>query len=123
MKFAKQLETEAEDIPTEWRPYLIQYKALKKLISKIAAEIERRGLSASLLRECLKQGTDYEKGFRIKYYFTGNICPLCTLSLLKSPNAIVLKANLPMSVHASSSTTLAMNPFCLIYSKSSRSTT
>ncbi|ORY99328.1 SPX domain-domain-containing protein [Syncephalastrum racemosum] len=71
MKFAKQLETEAEDIPSEWRPYLIQYKALKKLISKIAAEIERRGLSAALLRECLKQGTDYKTGFRIKYYFTG----------------------------------------------------
>ncbi|KAG0169633.1 hypothetical protein DFQ30_003471 [Apophysomyces sp. BC1015] len=73
MKFAKQLETEAEDIPSEWRPYLIQYKALKKLIVKVADEIERRGLSSSVLRECLgnTNENENEKGSRIKYYFTG----------------------------------------------------
>lgn len=70
MKFAKQLETEAEDIPSEWRPYLIQYKALKKLVTKVAEEIESRGLSTSLLHECLDgQGSDIP---RIRYYFTGN---------------------------------------------------
>lgn len=79
MKFGKQLETEAEGIPSEWRPYLIQYKALKKLITKVAEEIESRGLSTSLLHECLEEDGGFpsvneEEGEsipKIKYYFTG----------------------------------------------------
>lgn len=84
MKFGKQLETEAEDIPSEWRPYLIQYKALKKLITKVAEEIESQGLSTTLLHECLeetdtateeekkKEEEEEENGIpRIRYYFTG----------------------------------------------------
>ncbi|KAI8992296.1 SPX domain-containing protein [Pilobolus umbonatus] len=74
MKFAKQLETEAEDIPCEWRPYLIQYKTLKKMITKVAEEIESRGLTASLLHECLGEVDEEENSHctsRIKYYFTG----------------------------------------------------
>lgn len=81
MKFGKQLETEAEDIPSEWRPYLIQYKALKKLITKVAEEIESQGLSTALLHECLeeteteeekKEEEEEENGIpRIRYYFTG----------------------------------------------------
>ncbi|KAF7732129.1 hypothetical protein EC973_006384 [Apophysomyces ossiformis] len=72
MKFAKQLESEAEDIPSEWRPYLIQYKALKKLIANVAEEIERRGLSSAVLRECLGNSND-EGPTGIKYYFTGEV--------------------------------------------------
>ncbi|KAG1141971.1 hypothetical protein G6F37_006146 [Rhizopus arrhizus] len=60
-RFAKQLETESENIPLEWRPYLIQYKSLKKLINKVTQEIESRGLSVSLL----------QNDKNIKYYFTG----------------------------------------------------
>lgn len=75
MKFGKQLETEAEDIPSEWRPYLIQYKALKKLITKVAEEIESRGLSTTLLHECLEEDVIEEESEdsipRIRYYFTG----------------------------------------------------
>lgn len=83
MKFGKQLETEAEGIPSEWRPYLIQYKALKKLITKVAEEIESRGLSTSLLHECLEEDSgngglsstvndDEDESIpKIKYYFTG----------------------------------------------------
>lgn len=83
MKFGKQLETEAEGIPSEWRPYLIQYKALKKLITKVAEEIESRGLSTSLLHECLEDdggngglssnvNDDEDESIpKIKYYFTG----------------------------------------------------
>ena len=79
MKFGKQLETEAEGIPSEWRPYLIQYKALKKLITKVAEEIESRGLSTSLLHECLEEDgglstlndEEDESIPKIKYYFTG----------------------------------------------------
>ncbi|OAD06065.1 hypothetical protein MUCCIDRAFT_138363 [Mucor lusitanicus CBS 277.49] len=78
MKFGKQLETEAEGIPSEWRPYLIQYKALKKLITKVAEEIESRGLSTSLLHECLEEDgglstvndEEDESIPKIKYYFT-----------------------------------------------------
>ncbi|KAL0083653.1 SPX domain-containing protein [Phycomyces blakesleeanus] len=57
MKFAKQLETESEDIPSAWRPYLIQYRTLKKLVAKVADEIENRGLSATFLRETLESDT------------------------------------------------------------------
>jgi hypothetical protein len=79
MKFGKQLETEAEDIPREWRPYLIQYKALKKLITKVAEEIESRGLSTTLLHEVLEETTIVEEDQdqeednipKIRYYFTG----------------------------------------------------
>lgn len=84
MKFGKQLETEAEGIPSEWRPYLIQYKQLKKLITKVAEEIESRGLSTSLLHECLDGGGHTGEGDgcledeedenaypKIRYYFTG----------------------------------------------------
>ncbi|KAI7906620.1 SPX domain-containing protein [Cokeromyces recurvatus] len=78
MKFGKQLESEAEDIPSEWRPYLIQYKALKKLVTKVAEEIESRGLSASLLHECLEDSSENEHSQhpreeipRIRYYFRG----------------------------------------------------
>lgn len=73
MKFAKQLETESEEIPSEWRPYLIQYKALKKLITKVAEEIESRGLSTSLLHEVLDEeaAEDDDCVPRIRYYFTG----------------------------------------------------
>jgi E3 ubiquitin-protein ligase BAH len=84
MKFGKQLETEAEGIPSEWRPYLIQYKALKKLITKVAEEIESRGLDTSLLHECLDDPTSQHEHIiddtacedcvpRIKYYFTGKL--------------------------------------------------
>ncbi|KAI9257399.1 SPX domain-containing protein [Sporodiniella umbellata] len=63
MKFAKQLETESEDIPREWRPYLIRYKALKKMIGKVTEEIEKRGLSATLLHDCVYNN-------HLKYHFT-----------------------------------------------------
>lgn len=94
MKFGKQLESEAEDIPSEWRPYLIQYKALKKLIGKVAVEIERRGLSASFLRECLdNNSTDSDKGPKIRYYFTGKhalivgqLCKSFNDSIGEAPN-------------------------------------
>ena len=92
MKFGKQLETEAEDIPREWRPYLIQYKALKKLITKVAEEIESRGLSTSLLHECLdeaveeKQEEEEDSIPRIRYYFTG-----------KSLEPLIMDASNPMA--------------------------
>ncbi|RUP43808.1 hypothetical protein BC936DRAFT_136700, partial [Jimgerdemannia flammicorona] len=55
MKFGKSLDTALEDMPCEWRPYVIQYKSLKKCINKIVEELETRGLSADLLTEWLQK--------------------------------------------------------------------
>ncbi|CAO3593225.1 unnamed protein product [Absidia cylindrospora] len=83
MKFAKQLETESESIPSEWRPYLIQYKKLKKLIAKVADEIEKHGVSVSMLHDCLENSADQDtptassggspdvNAPQVQYYFTG----------------------------------------------------
>ncbi|KAI8335165.1 SPX domain-containing protein [Chlamydoabsidia padenii] len=76
MKFAKQLETESESIPSEWRPYLIQYKKLKKLITKVADEIEKHGMSVSMLHDCLDNSSSVDPDSdmdapQVQYYFTG----------------------------------------------------
>lgn len=77
MKFAKQLETESENIPFEWRPYLIQYKKLKKIITKVADEIEHYGMSVSMLQDHLNHheespdNTPDPNAPQIQYYFTG----------------------------------------------------
>jgi E3 ubiquitin-protein ligase BAH len=75
MKFAKQLETESESIPSEWRPYLIQYKKLKKLIAKVADEIEKHGMSVSMLHDCLDNSSSVDQvgvdSPQVQYYFTG----------------------------------------------------
>ncbi|CAO3634726.1 unnamed protein product [Cunninghamella blakesleeana] len=49
MKFAKQIETEATELPQDWRPYLIQYRSLKKSLHYVVEELEARGLSSQLL--------------------------------------------------------------------------
>ncbi|ORZ20260.1 SPX domain-domain-containing protein [Absidia repens] len=87
MKFAKQLETESKDIPTEWRPYLIQYKKLKKLITKVADEIEKHGVSVTMLHNYL-DGATYQDSLpldltgpvespnmkaQVQYYFAGDV--------------------------------------------------
>ncbi|CAO3592375.1 unnamed protein product [Absidia cylindrospora] len=87
MKFAKQLETESKDIPTEWRPYLIQYKKLKKLITKVADDIEKHGVSVTMLHDYLDGATCQESSLldltdpveppnmkaQVQYYFTGKV--------------------------------------------------
>ncbi|KAI9301084.1 SPX domain-containing protein [Cunninghamella echinulata] len=49
MKFAKQIETEATELPQDWRPYLIQYRSLKKSLHYVVEELEASGLSSQLL--------------------------------------------------------------------------
>ncbi|KAI8381110.1 SPX domain-containing protein [Radiomyces spectabilis] len=49
MKFAKQIQTAASDLPEDWRPHLIQYKTLKKSIRSVVDELESRGLTSHLL--------------------------------------------------------------------------
>ncbi|KAF9542785.1 hypothetical protein EC957_001683 [Mortierella hygrophila] len=55
MKFGKALETNAEAMPEGWRPYLIQYKALKKKINAIVKELDDRGLPSPIIKNLLSQ--------------------------------------------------------------------
>jgi E3 ubiquitin-protein ligase BAH len=56
MKFAKKLQQtlEEEDIPQEWRTAAIQYKALKKCITKVVNELEEYGLEKETLEMLLQ---------------------------------------------------------------------
>ncbi|KAF9976717.1 hypothetical protein BGZ73_008024 [Actinomortierella ambigua] len=58
MKFAKVLKTNADQMPEEWRPYLIHYKALKKRINAIVEELEDRGLPSPIIKTLLHQSID-----------------------------------------------------------------
>ncbi|KAI8097751.1 SPX domain-containing protein [Halteromyces radiatus] len=51
MKFAKKIETEAIELPVNWRPYLIKYRSLKKSLHFVVEELLARGLSPQLLSD------------------------------------------------------------------------
>ncbi|KAF9942903.1 hypothetical protein BGZ67_009361 [Mortierella alpina] len=55
MKFGKALETNAEAMPEEWRPYVIHYKALKKKINAIVKELDDSGLPSPIIKNLLSQ--------------------------------------------------------------------
>ncbi|KAJ1678346.1 hypothetical protein EV182_004239, partial [Spiromyces aspiralis] len=40
MKFGKTIESAAQELPQDWRPYLVQYKTLKKSIKNIVRELD-----------------------------------------------------------------------------------
>ena len=64
MKFAKEIENASYDLPSDWRPYLIHYKLLKKAIRLVVAELRTRGL------------LDIEKGdgqLKFSYEFDGKL--------------------------------------------------
>ncbi|KAI7855996.1 SPX domain-containing protein [Circinella umbellata] len=64
MKFAKEIENASYDLPSDWRPYLIHYKLLKKAIRLVVAELRTRGL------------LDIEKGggqLKFSYEFDGDV--------------------------------------------------
>ncbi|KAI9493199.1 SPX domain-containing protein [Zychaea mexicana] len=64
MKFAKEIESASYDLPSDWRPYLIHYKLLKKAIRLVVAELRSRGL------------LDIEKGggeLNFSYGFDGDV--------------------------------------------------
>lgn len=78
MKFAKQLETDTENLPDELRRHLLRYKYLKKAISKIVEEMKQRGISATLLSEWLRKSnedteSEEEDTMKIKYFFVGTV--------------------------------------------------
>lgn len=64
MKFAKQIETAAFELPEEWRPHLIHYKLLKKAIRLVVDELQSRGLSTDMLSSSLEH-------VQISYVFDG----------------------------------------------------
>ncbi|KAF9112379.1 hypothetical protein BGX27_003455 [Mortierella sp. AM989] len=55
MKFGKVLETNAETMPEDWRPYVIHYKSLKKRIGAIVKELDDRGLPSPTIKTLLAQ--------------------------------------------------------------------
>lgn len=67
MKFAKEMESAAFDLPENWRPHLIHYKTLKKSIRLVVDELESRGLSNEWLST-----VDTENAMRLNYVFDGN---------------------------------------------------
>jgi E3 ubiquitin-protein ligase BAH len=70
MKFGKALETNAEAMPENWRPYLIQYKALKKKINAIVKELDDRGLPSPIIKNLLSQTLSGNMQ-RLEYSFDG----------------------------------------------------
>ncbi|KAJ1658975.1 hypothetical protein IWQ61_001870 [Dispira simplex] len=52
MKFNKTLEAEATALPADWRPYLINYKGLKKKINLIVKELADMGLDRNHTMSC-----------------------------------------------------------------------
>ncbi|CAG8445210.1 897_t:CDS:10 [Acaulospora morrowiae] len=68
MKFGKVLQHEIEDIPSEWRPFLIQYKTHKKCILKIVQELNEIGMSHDILKEMFKAA----EGYKLEYTFASD---------------------------------------------------
>ncbi|KAF8936555.1 hypothetical protein BGZ58_004017 [Dissophora ornata] len=68
MKFGKALETNAEAMPEGWRPYVIQYKALKKKINAIVKELDDRGLPSPIIKSLLSQSMAGDM-HRLEYSF------------------------------------------------------
>ncbi|KAI7864655.1 hypothetical protein BDF14DRAFT_1832275 [Spinellus fusiger] len=66
MKFAKQIESAACDLPTEWRPHLICYKKLKKSIHHVVYELEDKGISSQLLANHSKDSV------KLAYVYNGD---------------------------------------------------
>ncbi|KAG5357446.1 Transcriptional regulator of form adherence 3 [Yarrowia sp. C11] len=124
MKFAKKLQQtlEEEDIPQEWRTAAIQYKALKKCITKVVNELEEYGLEKETLEMLLqyhKAQQDKDKLHEEKedakeiqssdpaivYSFEGDLrefVPTITITLDKDKN-------IPMAAKLSSSTRKKLN--------------
>ncbi|KAI9502928.1 hypothetical protein GGI25_003201 [Coemansia spiralis] len=63
MKFGKTIETSAKELPSDWQPYIIQYKLLKKNIKQIVQELDNTFKTLNLssptdIGECATQKAD-----------------------------------------------------------------
>ncbi|KAL0089388.1 SPX domain-containing protein [Phycomyces blakesleeanus] len=96
MKFAKQIETAASDLPAHWRPYLIHYKCLKKHIHLIVDELHSQGLFDKLLAK--KQGICSGQ-LSLTYAFKGsaNAPDPCIHVTIPDPYSVD-QENLPVNV-------------------------
>lgn len=65
MKFGKCLYQTIEDIPTDWRPFAIQYKKLKKCIHKIVQELDNKGISRNIILDAAER-------YKMEYSFDEN---------------------------------------------------
>ncbi|KAF0554398.1 SPX domain-containing protein [Gigaspora margarita] len=85
MKFNKTFEDSLEKIPSDWKPFLIQYKSLKKCIKKIVLELNAKGLSQIMADknqrieyslECYKPECTFEDG-PVHVRPCIKVCPSC----------------------------------------------
>ncbi|GAA5981690.1 hypothetical protein JCM5350_000456 [Sporobolomyces pararoseus] len=53
MKFGKTYLESLEQVPEEWRQQAIEYRKLKKVINRVASELEELGLTSEVLKELL----------------------------------------------------------------------
>ncbi|GBC02040.1 hypothetical protein RclHR1_04420010 [Rhizophagus clarus] len=60
MKFGKCLGRTIEDVPSEWRPFAIQYKTLKKCIRNIVQELNDKGISLDIRKTMLNAAEGYK---------------------------------------------------------------
>ncbi|RIA95981.1 SPX domain-containing protein [Glomus cerebriforme] len=60
MKFGKCLGQTIKDVPSEWRPFAIQYKSLKRCIHKIVQELNDKGISRDILEALLDAAEAYK---------------------------------------------------------------
>jgi E3 ubiquitin-protein ligase BAH len=67
MKFGKCLGRTIEDVPSEWRPFTIQYKTLKKCIHKIVQELNDKGISLDIRKAMLNAA----EGYKMEYSSEG----------------------------------------------------
>jgi E3 ubiquitin-protein ligase BAH len=63
MKFGKSLGQIVEDIPSDLRPFTIQYKKLKRCIHKIVQELDDKGISQDVRKTML----DATEGYHVEY--------------------------------------------------------
>ncbi|CAG8571246.1 11192_t:CDS:10, partial [Cetraspora pellucida] len=59
MKFCKTLENSLENFPSDWKPFFIQYKPLKRCIKAIVQELNAKGILQIMANE----------GYKIEYSF------------------------------------------------------
>ncbi|GJN93259.1 hypothetical protein Rhopal_006306-T1 [Rhodotorula paludigena] len=55
MKYGKTLLETLESVPEEWRQQAIEYRKLKKVINRVASELQDLGLTSEVLKELLAQ--------------------------------------------------------------------
>lgn len=86
------METAANDLPENWRPYLIHYKTLKKSIRLVVDELESRGLSTEWINTL-----DTDQAMRLDYIFDGimlkingiYIFLICCIGDVKDPHPFI----------------------------------